>query len=128
MSWNTFLCSFDATAARPRDPGPRANSEGMSPPATHALRSIIREAVSNTIRHSGASRLSVQLGREAGRARLVIADNGHGFDRKRVSAGNGLSNIESRSETLGGQMTCDSSPGGTRIEIRFPLKQPGVPA
>jgi signal transduction histidine kinase len=100
----------------------------LSTSATHALRSIIREAVSNTIRHSGASRLSVQLGREAGKARLVIADNGHGFDRKSVSAGNGLSNIESRSETLGGRMTCDSSPDGTRIEIRFPLKQPGVPA
>jgi len=100
----------------------------LSTSATHALRSIIREAVSNTIRHSGATRLAVQLGREAGRAHLVIADNGHGFDRKSVRAGNGLSNIESRSETLGGRMTCDSSPDGTRIEIRFPLKQPGVPA
>ena len=96
--------------------------------ATHALRSIVREAVSNTIRHSGATRLDIRLKRDGGKARLDIADNGHGFDRAAVVSGNGLSNMQSRTESLGGQLTCKSTPSGTHITVRFPLKPHGAQA
>lgn len=98
----------------------------LSTSAAHALRSIVREAVSNTIRHSGAGRLTIQLDRSEGRACLVIADDGHGFDPQTVASGNGLSNIHSRTESLGGRVACESSGTGTRLEIRFPLNRHGV--
>jgi len=94
--------------------------------ATHALRSIVREAVSNTIRHSGAKHLQIRLKRESGKARLDIADNGHGFDRAAVASGNGLSNMQSRTESLGGQLACQSNASGTHITVHFPLTPHGA--
>jgi signal transduction histidine kinase len=99
---------------------------GLSTSATHALRSILREAVSNTIRHSGASTLSVSLSRHRDEARLEIADNGQGFDPDRSVDGHGLSNMRARATGLGGELGFDSTSAGTRIRIRFPLTTPEV--
>lgn len=96
----------------------------LSTPATHGLRSIIREAVSNVMRHSGASRLSLALRRAGGMASLEISDNGHGFDPASVTSGNGLSNMQSRTAGLGGQLEYESSAAGTRIRVSFPLDTP----
>jgi signal transduction histidine kinase len=93
----------------------------LSTSAAHSLRSIIREAVSNVIRHSGADRMSIGLSRSDGEARLEIGDNGQGFDADAVRAGNGLSNMHSRTAGLGGRLEYDSSAAGTRIRVRFPL-------
>ncbi|MEA1941973.1 MAG: ATP-binding protein [Pseudomonadota bacterium] len=100
----------------------------LSTSATHALRSIVREAVSNTIRHSGAKRLDIRLKRESGRACLDIADDGQGFDRAAVASGNGLSNMQSRTESLGGKLACQSNASGTHITVRFPLNTHGAQA
>lgn len=100
----------------------------LTPSATHALRSIVREAVSNTIRHSGAKRLEIRLKRDGGKACLDIADDGHGFDRAAVASGNGLSNMQSRTESLGGDLACESTPSGTHITVRFPLNPHGAQA
>ena len=96
----------------------------LSTTGTHALRSIVREAVSNVIRHSGASRLSIAMARSNGLARLDITDDGHGFDALAARAGNGLSNMQSRTEGLGGRLEFESAPEGTRIRVSFPLRTP----
>ena len=102
------------------------NSIGQAPDlstsATHALRSILREAVSNTIRHSGAQTLEIRLERTGDAARLLIVDDGQGYDVSAHGRGNGLSNMKTRATGLAGELTVEASDAGTRIELVFALQ------
>ncbi|WP_203292091.1 sensor histidine kinase [Maricaulis parjimensis] len=93
----------------------------LSTSSTHALRSIVREAVSNTIRHSGASQLAVRLSREGDLARLEITDDGKGYDIDAQKRGNGLSNMQTRATGLAGTLEMNSGDTGTRITLDFAL-------
>jgi signal transduction histidine kinase len=83
---------------------------------------IAQEALSNVARHSGAHR--VQLDWEvnpARRARLVVQDDGHGFDGDAAPPGHfGMANMRERALALGGTLNVQSRAGeGTRIELEF---------
>jgi signal transduction histidine kinase len=87
------------------------------------LLQITREALSNSARHSGASRATIRLTGQDGGLFLLIEDNGRGFDPAGVHGGEhqGLVNMRDRAASLGGQLEVDSSPGtGTRIAVRIP--------
>jgi signal transduction histidine kinase len=96
--------------------------------AAHML-AITREALSNIARHADASRAQVELRHDGGEEsdgtlRLVIGDNGRGFDpaATRSEEHHGLVNLKSRAESLGGQIEIESELNvGTRIEVRVPL-------
>src|SRR3989440_7778079 len=92
------------------------------PPATRdALVRIVREGVTNAVRHAQASDITVELTTEPG-IRLSIADNGVGFDPASASRGGfGLTSMRERAQAAGGDLQCLSSPGaGTQIEVVFP--------
>lgn len=94
----------------------------MSPQAAHEVLNIVREAVSNSLRHSGAKRGMVSLTRINGAIRLEIADDGAGFDLLgRRGDGQGLRNIAARAQALSAQLDICSSPGrGTRVVVDIP--------
>lgn len=104
----------------------------LSTGGTHALRSVIREAVSNTIKHSGAKTMRVRATREGDVASVVITDDGRGLPAVRTGHGHGLANMQSRSQSLKGELTLDGGTGGTQICLRFPLapvtSNPPVPS
>ena len=85
---------------------------------------VLREAVRNTVSHSGASKLSVGVRVDRERVVGVVEDDGRGFDRKqpeRAEAG-GLAYMAERASLLGGTCSIESVPGeGTRVETSFPL-------
>ncbi|MEO5622552.1 MAG: sensor histidine kinase [Dokdonella sp.] len=85
-----------------------------------ALLRILDEALSNVLRHSGASRVELALHREAGRVRLSIADNGRGMPEA-ASPGMGLRNMRERAQALpAGSFQLHAMRGrGTRIVIDF---------
>lgn len=92
--------------------------------AAAELVAIVREALSNVQRHAAATRAVVQLTVRAETLRLVIADDGHGFEAhgRRTRQQHGLSNIRDRAAALGGRVTVRSRPGtGTRIIVDLPL-------
>ncbi len=93
-------------------------------PATSAhLLAMTREGLSNVARHSGATRASLELSAEDGTLRLIIGDNGRGFDASeaRGRQQHGLANLRSRAEAMGGSLIVQSEPGaGTRLEARIP--------
>lgn len=92
--------------------------------AAGQLQQIVREALSNVARHSGASRAAVSLRREAGAAILEVEDDGRGFDPAvpRGPGHFGLANLHDRAASVGGTLRIDSAPGrGTRIIVRLPL-------
>ena len=87
--------------------------------AAHALRSVVREAVSNAIRHSGARQIRIGIKRLAGRLTLTIEDDGHGFDPETVVAGNGLANMRGRIAGLGGELSFLPLEPGSRLVAAF---------
>jgi len=84
--------------------------------AVHVF-SIVQEAVANAIKHSGASELRIVADGD----RLVISDNGKGFDPGVVPPGHfGLAGMRERAERFRGSVAVESAPGhGTRIIIWF---------
>lgn len=97
------------------------DGHSLSAAVTHALRSIVREAVSNVIRHSGASQVVITVQRQPGMVSLEILDNGSGFDFASVPRGNGLSNMHARLEHLGGTLQIENTGSGMRLAVNVPI-------
>ena len=85
---------------------------------------ILQEALNNVTQHAHASRIEVQLGLTAAGVRLVVADDGRGFDPDdpRIAARHlGLTSMRERVAALGGSIGIQAAPGaGTRIEVEVP--------
>ncbi|MBX3698990.1 MAG: hypothetical protein KF811_14355 [Dokdonella sp.] len=86
---------------------------------------ILQEAISNALRHSGATDLRVECEVECGtrtsQLRLAITDNGGGFDPDSVTRGRGLGNLRKRAEDLGATIDICSGQDGTQVSLRVPL-------
>ena len=86
---------------------------------------IAQEAITNAVRHAEATQIDVDLRCENGKLRLVIRDDGVGFDVTSAQAetgGLGLIGIKERAALLGGRAKIVSSPNkGTTIEVSLPL-------
>lgn len=83
---------------------------------------IAQEAVTNAVRHSGASRITIHVVSDPERLVLTIIDDGCGFDPGKVAReGSGLRGMRDRSMLFGGHLSVLSSNGrGSRIELRLP--------
>ena len=86
---------------------------------------ILREAVSNIIKHSGASHCSVRCGIAQGDFQMVIQDNGNGIPLEldgKLDKGHGMASMKGRAKQLQGQCLVESGPGyGTVIRLTLPL-------
>lgn len=85
---------------------------------------VLREALRNTISHSGASKVTVTVVIDQAKIVGVVEDNGQGFDWKSTdpAQSGGLAHMADRASLLGGVCSIDSSPGGgTRVKASFPL-------
>jgi signal transduction histidine kinase len=86
---------------------------------------ILREAVSNVIKHSGASHCSLSCSLDAGDVQLVVRDNGNGVPMEldgRLDRGHGMASMKQRAKQLQGQCLIESGPGyGTVIRLTLPL-------
>ena len=102
----------------------RAGQGAIEGRAAGALRAVLREALSNALKHAGARGVRVELGREGGALTLEVADDGRGFDLGAAPAGHGLRNLAAQAEAAGGRAAVASAPGGTRVTARLPLAAP----
>lgn len=84
---------------------------------------IVREALSNVVRHSGAASARVEIRRSDQLLDVVVADDGAGFTvRAAAPDHHGLANMQRRAVGLGGTLVIESAPGaGTRIIVRMPV-------
>lgn len=85
---------------------------------------IAQEALTNLARHAHAHSLTITLTITSACTRLLIEDDGQGFDAAQVPKGHyGLIGINERARLLGGQFTLESCPGaGTRLEVIIPAE------
>lgn len=93
---------------------------GVPDPVAEQLLAVLREALSNLVRHAKASAADILVEAAGGRLTLVVTDNGVGI--KPDGRRSGLANLEERATRLGGTFTVESPPeGGTRLSWSVPL-------
>lgn len=83
---------------------------------------IVNELVNNSLKHSGAENINVQLIIDDSRIHLIVEDDGKGFDSviAEANGGTGLKNIRSRVTSLGGKLELITAPGkGTEVNVEF---------
>jgi signal transduction histidine kinase len=82
---------------------------------------VVQEALTNIQRHSGARNASVLVRGLAGRVRVIVEDDGVGFDPTAATDRLGLAGIRERLALLDGTATFESSPGrGTTVLVEIP--------
>jgi len=97
---------------------PRIATARFSPEVEIALFRIAQEAVSNAIRHSGATTIDIDLIYAEGQLVLAVLDDGEGFDvQAAAGTGFGLGSMRDRARAVGARLTIDSEHGETRIEV-----------
>jgi signal transduction histidine kinase len=84
---------------------------------------IVKEALHNAVKHSCATELAVKIDTTDDTAEIQVSDNGKGFNPALLpTGGNGLTNMKSRAESLGGTLAIESPGGrGTMICLKFPM-------
>jgi two-component system sensor histidine kinase DesK len=88
----------------------------LTPAHESVLSLVLREAVTNILRHAGATSCTLELAADSQGTRLSVRDDGRGAVR---SEGNGLRGMRERVEALGGRVDIDSSEG-TRLRVYIP--------
>ena len=79
---------------------------------------IIQEQLNNILKHAQAGTVMIELNKEEEQIRLLVVDDGKGFDPRMRRDGVGISNIISRAELYNGRVEIDSAPGkGCRLEV-----------
>ncbi|MBK8478950.1 MAG: ATP-binding protein [Opitutaceae bacterium] len=115
--------AHNLAAGRPIDYDLRIDEEAarhIPPDHVTDLLQIVREAISNSLRHGGARHISVRLHRHGNAIALLVHDNGSGFDIHRAERGHGRDNMQARAARLGATLRCNSEAGvGTRIVVEF---------
>lgn len=96
--------------------------EGMSfTPRQHInLQRILHEITTNVIKHAEAQFISVDFSCEDHKLRVLVCDNGKGFDVDQCIPGKGIHNIQTRIEEINGKVSWDNR-DGCCIDLRIPL-------
>lgn len=81
---------------------------------------IGQEVLTNSMRHASATEFKARLSFAQNQVRLVLRDNGRGFDPTRKNDGFGLVGIRERVEAMRGQLMIRSDSDGTTISINLP--------
>ena len=90
---------------------------------------IVQEALTNSVRHANANHVRVHVSGAADTLKVIVADDGIGFDSTQRVSGLGLRGMEERVREIGGALTIKSAPaGGTTLEVRLPLPTPTMEA
>lgn len=125
----TLAAELDAARDTLHDAGitPEIRDETMSlsGPAEGLLGWVLREGVTNVVRHSGADRCSISTRQSGSEVLLEVSDNGSGSS---VSAGDpgsgwGLAGLRERAAALGGRLTTSAGDdGGFQLRVHVPVE------
>ncbi len=115
----TPLRIFTRTIGEPQQPSPRL---------ADALFRIGQEAIANSIRHASPATLSILIIFESSSVRLVIEDDGCGFNAAAEQSGFGLRSMRRRAAAVGAELFITSRPGaGARVELCASLRRQPSP-
>lgn len=99
----------------------------LPPDMRHNIFLIVKEALTNTVKHATASEVQVRATVSAGVLEIVVHDDGKGFDvpaSPGAVRGHGLGNMRRRAEAIGGTLSSESTPGaGTTVKLIVSIPQ-----
>jgi signal transduction histidine kinase len=98
----------------------------LAPAIETTLYRIVQEALTNVVRHSAATHVSVLLEQTSQHVRVIVEDNGSGFDTStiRQERNLGLYGMEERATLIDGSLRIEAEPGmGTTIVVHVPLSE-----
>src|ERR1041384_4806853 len=102
----------------------------LKPQVTTAFFRIFQETLTNVIRHAKATRVAVDLRKQAGQLVLKVRDNGRGISAAEISSTHsiGLAGMRERAALVGGEVNIRGIRGkGTAVTVRIPFNQsPGT--
>ena len=102
------------------------STNAIGPALGDDVLAVLREALTNVVRHAGARAVEVDL-TVADEVTLRVADDGGGIraERRRAGLGHGFRNLDDRARARGGTCTVRARDGGgTTVEWRVPLETP----
>ena len=114
---NPSRCRLDLPKELPAQPVP--------PDVRHNIFLIIKEALTNALKHAGAAEVRVVMTVAAHTLEIQVQDNGRGFDPAAPGEGlrNGLGNMRRRAEVIGSRLELQSAPNsGTTVRLLLNLK------
>jgi signal transduction histidine kinase/Flp pilus assembly protein TadD len=82
---------------------------------------IIQEAVNNAVKHAEATKISVDFTINNNILEVSISDNGKGFDKEIIEAGNGLASMKKRAQEIDADFSIKSLKQGTNVTLKFIL-------
>jgi signal transduction histidine kinase len=92
-----------------------------APNALHLLR-VVQEALTNAVRHGGATRVLLKVAPVGDGVAVSVIDNGRGFDRQAGRGGLGLASMHKRAAMIGATVSVEGRPqGGTRVSLVRPV-------
>ena len=91
----------------------------VAPGTKHNIVMVMKEAINNALKYAEATHITVELGAGASAFRLLVSDDGKGFDPETMARqGNGLRNMRARAEAIGATLAVESAEGkGTTIRL-----------
>ncbi len=100
----------------------QGTAEALAPGVDLAAYRVVQEAVTNVVRHAGASRADVAVEHRPGSLVVLVDDDGHGATgTDGVEEGHGIRGMRERAAALGGDVRVGPSPlGGLRVTATFP--------
>ncbi|MGZ8524363.1 MAG: ATP-binding protein [Chitinophagaceae bacterium] len=102
----------------------KINKESLTMQQRRDFFLIFKEAVNNVAKYSGCGKVEIRLSIQDGILRLVIRDDGKGFDPRKSKSSNGLRNMQHRAGLLKGKIEIRSVEGeGTSVELLLPATQ-----
>ncbi len=88
------------------------------------LMMVVKEVLTNVLRHAGATEVRIRLALEAATLAVTLRDDGCGFGEPAKTRRNGIGNMHGRMHEIGGTCEITSTLGeGTTVELRLPLKE-----
>jgi len=101
---------------------PMLETQPISMEVRRNLYLIGKEAINNLVKYSAATQATVRFTYDQGQLRVLIEDNGQGFDPARLSMRTGQQSMQERARAIGGTLTVRSALGhGTRLQLTTDL-------
>lgn len=115
-----------------RETGLDVEVEGAPPALPRDLEVVLlrvaQEGLANARKHAGAERMRLRIAERDGGVRLVVADDGSGFDPSAPTGGFGLAGMRERLALAGGRLEVTSGARGTELAAWLPTDADAVPA
>jgi signal transduction histidine kinase len=84
---------------------------------------IVQEAMQNAMKHADPDHIQIHLTVAEEKMRIIVIDNGHGFNETHQKEGMGIRNMKHRTKLLGGKINWNSTGNGSSVIIELPNNQ-----